>query len=420
MIGIWLSTVRAFNDNYCQANPSVPSSKDAPEGWALRFAQVVVRHGDRLTTTTPIMLVNDSVVWNCSLDQLGVPTTQDSKSTVESPARLYRLSYLPGREVYPGDCHYGQLTVRGAEQHLVLGAELRKAYVDNTKLVAGVDEIWVRSTYVQRTVNSIQANIDGMFPLEGAESDVPVVPVRTMDSQTENMLPNTVACPLLSQLYTQQNAQPFWSDFISNNVSSTMAQVHALGYLLPYTGTNALNSFTDTVWPRICHALPLPPGVTMPLFEEAWRQNTYYTMNVLWGGATTLPWAIGSFVGELVQRVSNFVSAGVSAVPAKLMLYSGHDATIVPLSNALFRTADLKWAPYASHIEIELWQAPNASFFIRTSYNGQSFVVPSCSGIFCDVNLWITSVSWVVPKNYQQECQQTTVGAINPSAHIFT
>src|SRR3990167_8764204 len=152
------------NNNYCQADPINPIAFDLlSKGYTLSFVQIVTRHGDRMTTagaTNPVfpffpflpfsssfsisslvsfclscshicfvffqsifdglfffswifklfffliffgdqMYINDNVTWECSLEQLGIPTIQDSL-TATSLGRIYRESYIQNREILHG------------------------------------------------------------------------------------------------------------------------------------------------------------------------------------------------------------------------------------------------------------------------------------------------------------------------------
>ena len=199
------------------------------------------------------------------------------------------------------------------------------------------------------------------------------------------------------------------------NQTILQTQIAALGYFGGKASSVSLGSFLDMCWCRQCHSFGLPAGVTQQLFEQVVELETYAKNNLFWGGKSSLPWAIGDFVGELRDNVAAFVQKGLAGVPAKLMFFSGHDSTIVPLANAFFRVNDLAWSPYASHIEIELWTDASNAFLVKTSYNGVDFVVPGCAGVFCPFPTWSDSVSWAVPSDFATQCQQTPPPLPEPS-----
>ena len=50
-------------------------------------------------------------------------------------------------------------------------------------------------------------------------------------------------------------------------------------------------------------------------------------------------------------------------------MFSGHDSTFYPLL-AVLEFTDLHYPPYASHLEMELWQADSGDLFVRILHNG--------------------------------------------------
>eukprot|EP01114_Cavostelium_apophysatum_P014173 TRINITY_DN3607_c0_g1_i2.p2 TRINITY_DN3607_c0_g1~~TRINITY_DN3607_c0_g1_i2.p2 ORF type:complete len:160 (-),score=3.59 TRINITY_DN3607_c0_g1_i2:20-499(-) len=97
--------------DYCQAPGIIPSENT--DGLELQLLQILVRHGDR----TPEWTMPIEVEWNCTLNWLNLPSN-DFVDSMAAPKRLYRKTYLPNREILPGDCMYGQLTEKGLQQRV--------------------------------------------------------------------------------------------------------------------------------------------------------------------------------------------------------------------------------------------------------------------------------------------------------------
>jgi len=84
----------------------------------------------------------------------------------------------------------GMLTSSGLRQHYLIGHQLRKRYVkeheeDETKLLSPTyvpSEIYVRSTQVQRTIQSADSQLLGLYPLGTAK--------KLKQTQVENSLPH--------------------------------------------------------------------------------------------------------------------------------------------------------------------------------------------------------------------------------------
>lgn len=64
--------------------------------------------------------------------------------------------------------HEGELTMIGKRQHILMGSEIRNRYMVKNRLLDPVSyqpqEVYVRATDINRTVESALANIIGMYP----------------------------------------------------------------------------------------------------------------------------------------------------------------------------------------------------------------------------------------------------------------
>jgi hypothetical protein len=88
---------------------------------------------------------------------------------------------------------------------------------------------------------------------------------------------------------------------------------------------------------------------------------------------------------RLLNQVMGRMETATSAAPAaKMVLYSGHDTTIIPLIKALELPCDEHWPPFASHIILELLE-PKASFLMPSASDTSGW----------DVRVWYTRISAV-------------------------
>ena len=53
-----------------------------------------------------------------------------------------------------------------------------------------------------------------------------------------------------------------------------------------------------------------------------------------------------------------------------MLLYSGHDCTIIPLLNALHVEVD-EWPPFAAFVILELYKRSDGEMFVKLLYNGK-------------------------------------------------
>jgi len=390
---------------YCGAPPVDVAAAQAPPGMSLRLLLVTTRHGDR----TPIKLYpggpgENQVEWRChNLTLLsGVDTG------TPPPSILFRKRYMDGRQVLRGDCLFGQLTPKGGAQHRDLGLSLRQLYVDKYAFLRpefNGKEIWLRSTDVPRTIASAQNLLSGMYPPpSGTGIEWPVFDLHLVDAETDNMTPNTNLCPRLGLLYQALMQSPGWAKHL-RELAPLEDKIRFL-FHLPANATIDINGIFDQTIARICHNQYIPEGI-VPLegviasnarFETAFFYNRTF--------ADTLALTIGSFVDEQVARLEQAVNG--LAKDLKFVLYSGHDTTLWPLSFAYgFGDMDMDWPPYASHMEIELWQSNSSPFdyFVRFYYNGQPVNTLGCLAPGpCPWATFRRAVAQVIPNNFQKQC----------------
>ena len=147
----------------------------APEGLALRKVALVIRHG--LRTPVHNMFVGDTTPWECGqLNNLRVSLHTQAEFPDALPVHsLYRVDNLSPPDAerrardLAGNCHPGELTTMGFQQHQLLGAYLRQRYgPDGAQLwptqLASAQDVFVRSTNYERTIESAQALLEGVFP----------------------------------------------------------------------------------------------------------------------------------------------------------------------------------------------------------------------------------------------------------------
>jgi len=371
---------------YCVA----PIKLDVPaSNLTLELVQTITRHGDRTTLT---LLPGDPRPFFCNLTTFMLPSI--SQGHASSAPRLYRKNYIVNRQIIPGDCNFGQLTQKGYDQHIALGAQLRALYVDHHKFLSSnlnTQEIYIRSTDIYRTIQSAQANFLGFFPSSGAEqTEVPVVDMYTIDSQNENMYSNDGVCPRFSQLYDQVTSEPAYAKYEQSKAALKQQIAQAFGvstHELP-DWSNLFDAFNVIN----CYNAALPHGITQQMINEVFEiANWEYNYTLANVELTKL--TIGSFAQELVQRIQDKIAGKVTQ---KYFHYSGHDTTIAPLMTA-FGVYDGKWPPYASHSQLELWSDAKGNHFVQVKYQGIAHKLNGCTSTFCPVEQFLKNVAPFIP-----------------------
>ena len=102
-----------------------------------------------------------------------------------------------------------------------------------------------------------------------------------------------------------------------------------------------------------------------------------------------------------ITSVMKSVMTGAE-VPAMVM-WSGHDTTLMPFMTAL-GASDGKWVPSASTILIELWNSPANQYYVRMIYNGKVLPLAGCPGGLCDYAQYFALVKPYLVDDWTAAC----------------
>ena len=190
--------------------PSITIHRVQAEPGALKFVHVIFRHGDR------------------------------------TPISHYPTDPFSARSEWP--VGPGQLSSEGKRQHFLLGQRLRQTYGGGRLLgeVYSEEEVEVRSTDVDRTLMSAQANLAGLFPPAGylewnPELKWQPVPVHTVDQARDSLLSSTHSlCPRLVRLREEAAASDWAAQVYRDNEE-------LLRYLSLHTG-QTIDSILKLDW----------------------------------------------------------------------------------------------------------------------------------------------------------------------------
>ncbi|GAM19746.1 hypothetical protein SAMD00019534_029210 [Acytostelium subglobosum LB1] len=381
---------------YCQAPPPQPSMDTT--GMTLKMVQILFRHGDRTPLYNPgVGQINE---WDCGLSTYLYPSFTEQTEINDSPVQFRRVN-MPGRNVWPGNCTNGQLTNLGFAQHLELGQQFRQLYVDQYRLLSpefNMDEVWVRSTDVYRTFQSLQAQLSGLYPnLQGHGRTVDAIDIHTMDDTYENMTPNDNNCAYLNTLYNNLTSLPAYLQFESETAQLKSTVMSALGV----TSFPGWSSFMDYFFANLCHDFPLPSGITEDIVWQTYNASYYSDSYPFHTNQEYGRLAMSTFLEEVVINIQNFIKG---ANPTKYILFSGHDDSVAPFVN-LFGLYNI-WPAYASHVEMEIWQDSQADYYLQFKYNGVTYVLPTCPGNMCPMDTFLSLAYSIMVPNYTTICNQ--------------
>lgn len=351
--------------------------EELPPDLTLVQAQYIVRHGARapvrrrLLHADPPMPVRWSLChaarqFHHSVLQRG----DDVNEFVPLHARIHRTvehAYEPQPfQGNAGDCLLGELTDLGRASMLHFGEKLYDLYSIRLGLIPRIldqstsDMFYFRSTYMERTIKSLEQLMMGFFNGHGP-SFIPKLHVRNPGE--ENMLPNTRDCPRLAELMShfERAAAVKYNPQLA--ALDPVIKPHNSGRPPRVDGQPRLSGLIDTICVAEAHNIPVPKPFTDPasmaLLETAVVQEWFagYAAEDPETKRVYRSLAIGDFLGSIYANTEH-MATGLS--PLRLAVYLSHDATVVGILQSL-DCFNGRWPDFAASIGIELFHGPKSS-----------------------------------------------------------
>ena len=342
------------------------SSGLAHAGRRLLQVHVVHRHGDR----TPITSMKDEAFWESTLIPDPLKAKIAEKTTLVLPGDDFVKHKANGRGPF------GKLTELGLYQMVQVGNDLREQYATADSVDPNDSPfLWhanhpltpssvrVYSTFFDRTIESVQGVLVGLFP-DGLTDTVPIdvrhthiiipdpQPRRTKEQED---LEDTLAVrPYL--LAKEQEMMPL-AVRLTNALQPLLADdARAMDYGVSQQAPHDISiEIEPLAWNQLAEVLKclsvrerFPEGVTMDDLHEvtnhaAWR----------WFQALRHPRlayiSMQPFVSKIVRSLQDHENE-----PA-MTLWSAHDSALIGLLCALRLVQPVDWPEYASCLKVELW-----------------------------------------------------------------
>eukprot|EP01102_Stenamoeba_stenopodia_P022673 TRINITY_DN9535_c0_g1_i3.p1 TRINITY_DN9535_c0_g1~~TRINITY_DN9535_c0_g1_i3.p1 ORF type:complete len:445 (-),score=50.48 TRINITY_DN9535_c0_g1_i3:22-1356(-) len=349
----------------------------------LRQVHVFIRHGDRLPadsgpfSTYATCWPGDETVWNCTLNYDQVP--DDTQDAHFNAPRLYRKEYNAGRNQFAGDCKVGQLTQLGYQQQVSNGEFLRQAYVDQIAFLnetLHLDEIWIRSDDIPRTVQSAHSLLLGLYPTDVDYNNVSAqaIPINTMDLQVDSIpTANVGLCPRLAEIIQDSYASP---SYVQHTLNFTVPLMTLASQTLGFDVTD-LGFLLDCSITHFCHGYPLPSNYTTELYQKLYAERIFQFNAVYSYPNSTYNsrFNVGFLLADFQNALLNFL--GNPKAP-KFNLWSSHDTTLAAIMTAL-QIWDQVWPSYATMLTFEIYEDYYDALFIRVLRNGNELQLPGCN-----------------------------------------
>nr|XP_002122434.1 lysophosphatidic acid phosphatase type 6-like [Ciona intestinalis] len=375
-------------------NGQVQCLKQADEKFRLKLVQVVFRHGARTPLLSPEYLPKIEY----TEEQMKHPKhTIIPYQTVGLDEETVKLKLTIGN--YGTDNH-GLLTGVGAEQLYQLGQQLQARYMSNVKFIEDESDVYARSTAIQRTVDSVRCVLAGLFPEQQT-----AFPIHVAASKSEILYPNFQVCNYIVQLNRWVWKNP---DLIKGFKEIREDIQRRLNISLEYNVH--LVTLRDCLFVHKFHNM-LPPEFNVPDVLEHLDEVSVRIMDYVFAGHgesrdISLKLASGPLLVKLLENMDAKIKGEEKH---KLMLFSGHDTTLIPLLHTL-NINDSKWPPYGANITFELYESTtDKSHYVKILYQNKDQALPGCSDVMCPLNEFKAAMSkyLVSADQYKQLCNVT-------------
>ncbi|XP_023293172.2 prostatic acid phosphatase isoform X1 [Lucilia cuprina] len=331
----------------------------------------------------------------------------------------------PWRDVKQWPTGWGQLTNIGKQQHYHLGQWLRKRYGSLLSDTYNKDEIYIRSTDVDRTLMSALSNLAGLY--EPVKKDVwnpeihwQPIPVHTQLEKSDPVLAGKAPCPAyeyaLSALKNSPEMQALNDRY-----------AYLYNYLTKYTGMTVdsleyVQRINNTLFIEELYNKTLPewtkkvyPSTDMTYIADFTFSLSTYTRQMARLKA-------GPLIKEMLERFVD-KSKGKLNPNRSLWIYSAHDTTVANVLNTL-KLYDLHSPPYIACIMLELrldekLQPYVSIFYKNTTAEPEPLYIPDC-GVACPLNQMFNIYSDILPKDWESECKLSTLMMTYEEANVGT
>ncbi|XP_059831359.1 lysosomal acid phosphatase [Hypanus sabinus] len=349
-------------------------------GRALKFVNLVFRHGDR----SPIG---------------GFP--KDPNTEADWPQG------------------FGQLTQTGMRQQYALGQYLRNRYHGFLNSTYDRYEIYIRSTDVDRTLMSAESNLAGLYPPQGHQVFRPdlkwqPIPVHTVPGKEDKVLAFPLDnCPRYTKLIAETEKQDEYKKMMRENKEFLDMLVNATGVPREKMSLRTISLIYDTLFCEQLNNKTVPSWVT-PSVMERLRLLKEFSFHVAYGVYKQEEKSRlqgGMLVKKILQNIEQSLKSSSPTPNPKLIMYSAHDTTIAALQVAL--SVYSLSAPYAACHMVELYLEDDGSFTVEMYYRNESssapypLTLPACTQK-CPLDKFIQIAKKVVPDDWSKECGHTS------------
>jgi lysophosphatidic acid phosphatase type 6 len=292
----------------------------------------------------------------------------------------------------------------GSQQLIAVGKELRRRYVGKLlpkTLGEAVDMLYCRSTNICRTMQSLRSLLVGLYDTHTeCEHDNEAIMSIKKQGLLHHLVPTIETRPRTKETLFPQADGPspavtklrleiFPNDYLINHFPGYSELEKKVGQIFGFT-EKAINWLTvkEVLTCYSVHNIELPNSITLKDVEKI-TDLVGFMWGRIYGDDELNRLAIGRFIREMISDLESSLSESQLSCHVKMLLYSGHDSTLVPLLCAL-GIYDGVWPLYASYITIETVICRNSDKKkVRVTYNDKDQIIKGADNIWCDYEVFM-------------------------------
>uniref|UniRef100_A0A1Q3F398 acid phosphatase n=1 Tax=Culex tarsalis TaxID=7177 RepID=A0A1Q3F398_CULTA len=319
---------------------------------------------------------------------------------------------------------WGQLTNAGKHRHLELGRWLRKRYDSLLKPTYSNNDLYVRSTDVDRTLMSAESNLAGLYPPVGPDQwDAAIawqpIPVHTVPEELDEVLAAKKSCPAFEmelkkykhtdefQAYNK-SLEPLY-EYVTAHAGRKIDSPTSAQNIYSCLHIEDLNNFTLPAW-------------TAKVYPEPLRSISAKSFATKTNTALLARLKMGPLIKEMLERFRAKANRKLK-LDRSVWIYSAHDTTVASLLNGL-RMFELHNPPFAACVLLELRQPTAGEPYVSVYYKNSSaeptlLTVPGC-GQRCPLSQTFKVYEDVLPENWKRECQVSFLSLTYVEADVGT
>ncbi|XP_042521852.1 prostatic acid phosphatase [Dipodomys spectabilis] len=310
---------------------------------------------------------------------------------------------------------FGQLTQLGMEQHYELGQYIKKRYRKLLNESYNREQVYIRSTDVDRTLMSAMTNLAALFPPEGTSIWNPTllwqpIPVHTVSLSEDRLLYLPLRnCPRFQEL----ESETLKSEEFQKRLHPYKDFIETLPSLSGFHGRDLFGIWSKVYDPLYCegvHNFTLPSWATEDTMTKL-KELSELSLLSLYGIHKQKEKSRlqgGVLVKEILKHLK---SATQTEKYRKLVMYSAHDTTVSGLQMALDVYNGIL-PPYAACHLMELYQE-KGEYFVEMYYRNEThrepypLTLPGCTHS-CPLEKVVELLAPVIPQDWSTECMTTS------------